>query len=164
MWFFSFWHITFPLAVIAYVLLKNVSESASRPVKLQPPRVIAITIACVLAAIAALTWAVAAEYLPSLYTEPGRQTAVLHRLIGAMSLLNAIALVALLFIRRGTILDVWLSPVSRSRSNAWDRERKPDQRCNFLSCLRDAELNRTSLLHGGPGHFSTSTMRRNGEV
>ena len=48
-WMFSFWHILFPLAVIAYVLLKDANESASRLVKLEPGRVIAVTIACVLA-------------------------------------------------------------------------------------------------------------------
>jgi hypothetical protein len=57
-WLFSFWHILFPLAVIAYVLLKDANESASRLVTLQPGRVIAITIACVLAVTAGLTWLV----------------------------------------------------------------------------------------------------------
>ena len=57
-WLFSFWRITFPLAVIAYVLLKDANESASRLIKLEPGRVIAITIACVLAVTAGLTWLV----------------------------------------------------------------------------------------------------------
>ena len=51
-WLFSFWRITFPLAVIAYVLLKDTNETASWIIKLEPGRVIAITIACVLAATA----------------------------------------------------------------------------------------------------------------
>jgi signal transduction histidine kinase len=106
-WLFSFWRITFPLAVIAYVLLKDANESASRIIKREPGRVIAITIACVLAATAGATWVVAKGYLPSLYIDATRQTPVVQYFAGAMWLLNATAIV-LLFLRRRTILDVWL--------------------------------------------------------
>ena len=106
-WFFSFWRIMFPLAVITYVLLEDANESASRIITLEPGRVIAITIACVLAATAGLTWVVAAGYLLSPYIDATRQTPVVQYFAGAMWLLNAIAIV-LLFFRRRTILDVWL--------------------------------------------------------
>ena len=108
-WFFTFWHILFPIAVIAYVLMKDANETASLLVKLQPGRVIAITIACVLAVTAGLTWLATAspEYLPSLFVDKTRMTPFNQYLAGAMWLLNAIALV-LLFVRRRTILDVWL--------------------------------------------------------
>lgn len=52
-WLFSFWHITFPLTVIAYVLLKNADETG-RYVKHEPIRIIAITVVGVLAVTAAL--------------------------------------------------------------------------------------------------------------
>ena len=106
-WLFSFWRIMFPLTVIAYVLLKDANESASRIINLDPGRVIAITVACVLAATAGLTWVVASGYLPTLYLDATRQTLVVQYFAGGMWLLNAIAIV-LLFIRRRTILDVWL--------------------------------------------------------
>ena len=106
-WLFSFWRITFPLAVIVYVLLKDANESASRIISLDPGRVIAITVACVLAATTILTWLVAAGHLPSLYIDATRQTSVVQYFAGAMWLLNAVAIV-LLFLRRRTILDVWL--------------------------------------------------------
>jgi signal transduction histidine kinase len=108
-WLFSFWHILFPLAVITYVLLKDGNETASQLVKLEPRRAIAITIACVLAVTAALTWlgTAGAEYLPSLFVDQTRETPFLQYLAGAMWLINAIALVVLLF-RMRTILDVWL--------------------------------------------------------
>ena len=66
-WLFSFWRITFPLAVIAYVLLKDANESTSRIVNREPGHVIAITIACVLAVTAGATWVIAKGYLPNLY-------------------------------------------------------------------------------------------------
>jgi signal transduction histidine kinase len=106
-WLFSFWRITFPLAVIAYVLLKDANESTNGIIKLEPSRVISITVACILAATAGLTWVVAAGYLPTLYLDATRQTLVVQYFAGAMWLLNAIAIV-LLYIRRRTILDVWL--------------------------------------------------------
>ena len=108
-WLFSFWHITFPLCVMAYVLLKDTNEAASRHPRPEVIRVIAITIACVLALTAALTWfgTVGSEYLPSLFVDTTQQTPFLNNLAGAMWLLNAIALVLLLS-RTRTILDVWL--------------------------------------------------------
>ena len=56
---------------------------------------------------AGLTWVVAAGYLPSLYIDATRQTPFVQYFAGAMWLLKAIAIV-LLFVRRRTILDVWL--------------------------------------------------------
>ncbi len=106
-WLFSFWRITFPLAVIAYVLLKDANEARSLLIRLQPSRAIALSVASVLAVAAGLTWIVAAGYLPSLYLDETRQTPFVQHFAGAMWLLNAIALV-LLFVRRRTVLDVWL--------------------------------------------------------
>ena len=108
-WLFSFWHIMFPLAVIVYVLLKDANKTGSPLIRLEPGRAIALTVACVLAVTAGLTWLGTAgpEYLPSLFVDQTRQTPFTHRLVGAMWILNAIALV-LLFVRRRTILDIWL--------------------------------------------------------
>ena len=108
-WLFSFWHITFPLAVITYVLLKDRDETARPFVKPDRGRAIAITIAWLLAMTAALTWlgTAGAEYLPSLFVDQTKETPFLQYLAGAMWLINALALVVLLF-RMRTILDVWL--------------------------------------------------------
>jgi signal transduction histidine kinase len=107
-WLFSFWHITFPLTVIAYVLLKDADETGGH-IKHEPIRIIAITVVGVLAVTAALTWlgTAGAEYLPSLFVDQTRETPFLQYLAGAMWVLNAIALVMLLS-RMRTILDVWL--------------------------------------------------------
>ena len=103
-----FYRIIFALAVITYVLLKDGSESAKQLEKVKPGRAIAITIACALAVIAGLTWAIISDAgLPSLYVDATRQTSFTNSLAGGVWLLNAIALV-LLFVRSRTILDVWL--------------------------------------------------------
>ena len=108
-WLFSFWHIMFPLAVIAYVLLKDTNETDGQRSKREPARVITITIACVLALTAVLTWlgTAGSEHLPTLFVDRTRQTPFVQYFSGAMWLLNAIALV-LLLVRLRTILDVWL--------------------------------------------------------
>jgi hypothetical protein len=75
-WLCSFWHIMFPLAVIAYVLLKDTNETDGRDLKREPARAIVITIACVLALTAVMTWlgTAGSEYLPTLLVDRTRQT------------------------------------------------------------------------------------------
>ena len=105
-WFLFFWRITFPLAVIAYVSLKDTKKTANPVAKIEPGRAIGIAIACAFATTAGLTWLLAAGYLPSLNVGATQQPLVQYFAVVTWSL-NAIAVV-LLFIRKRTILDVWL--------------------------------------------------------
>jgi signal transduction histidine kinase len=107
-WLFSFWHISFPLAVIAYVLLKD--RPAGFPHTFEPGRAIAITVACVLVVITGLTWIATAGLLPTVFVNLRQISPFYQYLNGAMWLLNAIALV-LVFIRMRTILGLWLAVV-----------------------------------------------------
>ena len=109
-WLFNFWRIVFGLAVIAYVLLKDANDTASRFTKNGPSRAIVVTIACSLAVTAGLTWLGTAGngYLPNLYAGTTQQAVSNQDLAGALWLLNAMALV-LLLARTRTILDVWLA-------------------------------------------------------
>jgi signal transduction histidine kinase len=106
-WFLFFWRTTFPLAVIAYVLLKDAKETAGGLAAPETGRAIGVTIASVIAATAGLTWLLATGYLPNLYIDATRQAPLVNQLAGATWSLNAMAVV-LLFIRMRTILDVWL--------------------------------------------------------
>jgi signal transduction histidine kinase len=106
-WLFSFWHIAFPLAAIAYGLLKD--EKRSR-LSDWPPRVtVGVTIVCVLTLTTALTWMATggAGYLPYIFVDRTRQTPFTSYLTGSIWLLS-VAAIGLLFIRRQTILDLWL--------------------------------------------------------
>ena len=107
-WLFVFWHTTFLLAVIVYAMLKDVSEAASRPGS--PTRVtIGVTVACVLAATAGLTL-IATEgvgYLPRLFLSVTNMDSFANDAKVIVALLNVAAL-ALLFVRRHTVLDYWL--------------------------------------------------------
>ena len=97
-----------PTCCIIYVLLKAANETASRLVKPEPGRVIAITIACVLAVTAGLTGSVLQpKNICQVCSSTNRRDSLPSHLVGAMWLINAPALV-MLFFRRRTILDVWL--------------------------------------------------------
>ena len=109
-WLFNFWRMSFALAVISYVFLKESDNRVSRLTKngLSPP--IVVTMLCSLAVTAALTWLATAGngYLPNLYVGTAQQASFNQEFAGALWVLNVIALV-LLFARTRTILDVWLA-------------------------------------------------------
>jgi two-component sensor histidine kinase len=107
-WLFLCWHTAFPLAAIVYALLKDAGEAADRSDR-SPGVTIGITIACVLAATAGLTWSATAgaAYLPSLYENAAKQTLFGLVVNGYLALLSVTA-IALVFVRRRTILDQWL--------------------------------------------------------
>jgi signal transduction histidine kinase len=107
-WIYVLWHTTFPAAILVYALSKDATGAArpGRPAMTAIP----VTVACVLAVIAGLTWIVTAntEYLPSLFTTDVRfQTRLGNQINLALWLWGATALTVLLF-RRRTILDLWL--------------------------------------------------------
>lgn len=104
-WFFVLWHTSFPLAVILYALAKSSNAAARRSIG----ATIAGTLACVGATAAGLTWLATrgTQYLPALYLNAAEQTpfgANINLFLWAIN----IAAVALLFVRRRTILDLWL--------------------------------------------------------
>jgi signal transduction histidine kinase len=108
-WMYVLWHTTFPAAVLVYALSKD-ATGAARPQGRPAMTAIVITVACVLAVIAGLTWIVTtkAEYLPSFYTTDIRlQTQFGNQINLALWLWGSTAL-AVLFSRRRTILDLWL--------------------------------------------------------
>jgi signal transduction histidine kinase len=107
-WISAFWVSGYPLATIGYALLKNrepgalVSHGSTRTD-------IAASVAVSIAIVFALTWiATSGEpYLPKLYLDRSR-AAVDLRYIGALLLLlNALALL-LLWLRRRSVLGLWL--------------------------------------------------------
>ena len=68
-WIYVLWHTMFPAAILAYALSKDTTGATRLPGR-SAKTAIAITVACVLAVIAGLTWIVTTktEYLPVLYT------------------------------------------------------------------------------------------------
>jgi signal transduction histidine kinase len=108
-WMYVLWHTTFPAAILIYVLSKDTTRAAIPPGR-QAMAAIVITVVCVLAVIAGLTWIVTAktEYLPVLFTTDVKfHTRLPNQINIALWLWGSTALAALLF-RRRTILDLWL--------------------------------------------------------
>jgi hypothetical protein len=107
-WFFILWHTTFPLSLILYALSKDKGVTTNPPSGSIGANITG-TIACVLAATAALTWLAAdgVKYLPSLYVNVVRQTLFASYIDIFLWAVNIVTFVSL-FVRRRTVLDFWL--------------------------------------------------------
>jgi signal transduction histidine kinase len=108
-WIYVLWHTIFPAAILVYALSKDTTGAARLPGR-PGMTAIVITVACVLAVIAGLTWIVTTktEYLPVLFTTDVRfHTRLPNQINIALWLWGATAL-AVLFARRRTVLDLWL--------------------------------------------------------
>ncbi len=107
-WLFVLWQTAFPVAVLIYALSKDREETSADPAR-SPITTIAATVGGVLAATAALTFIASAvpAFLPALYHDTTQQTAWANAANVYLWLLNNVALVTL-FLRRRTILDLWL--------------------------------------------------------
>ena len=108
-WLFVAWHTTFPLGVIVYALSKDADE-ATIPTGGSTTFTIVITLACVLVGTALLTWlaTAGAGNLPSMYLSTNNRQTVFSNSANVFLLVLSGAAVVLLFVRRRTILDLWL--------------------------------------------------------
>jgi signal transduction histidine kinase len=106
-WIFALWHTTFPLALIIYALSKDrrdVGRLSGRSIVVN----LGVTITFVLVTTTALTWLVnGATYLPALYFNTLQQTPAANNVNIFLFAVNVAAFV-LLFVRRRTVLDLWL--------------------------------------------------------
>ncbi|WP_194457016.1 MASE4 domain-containing protein [Bradyrhizobium sp. CCBAU 53421] len=105
-WFFVLWYTTFPLSVLAYALLKDKGKTSRRSTTAS----IAITLICVVATIAVLSWLAIGEveHLPRFFTTGLMlQTPLSNQFNVGLALLGCFVLLVL-FVRRRTVLDLWL--------------------------------------------------------
>jgi signal transduction histidine kinase len=110
-WLSAFWVSGYPLAAICYAVLKDrkpgtlVSHSSSRPA-------VAASVAVSLVIVLALTWIAAAgePYLPKLFLDASRATVNLRYVGALLLLLNAVAFI-LLWLRRRSVIGLWLMVV-----------------------------------------------------
>jgi len=108
-WMYVLWHTTFPAAILVYALSKDATGPAG-PQGRPAMTAIVITVACVLAVIAGLAWIVAtkAAYLPSFYNTDIRLQTQFGNQINLALWLWGSTVLAVLFSRSRTILDLWL--------------------------------------------------------
>jgi signal transduction histidine kinase len=109
-WLYVFWHAGSPLAVIGYVLLKDTKNGTARSDSPAAATLVGWSVGTVILAVCVLTW-VAIEgdrFLPRIMDgDIATNRIVISTVGGSVVLLNAVAL-ALLWIRRRSVLDLWL--------------------------------------------------------
>jgi len=111
-WFFVLWHVTFPLGILIYALLKEERKSAVQ-LEGSAEASIALTVFAVFLIIGGLAWLATAgvENLPAFYTTSViEQTRLGNQVNVGLLLWYGVALVVLL-VRRRTLLDIWLSVI-----------------------------------------------------
>jgi signal transduction histidine kinase len=108
-WLFVLWQTAFPLAMLTYALSKDRQSTLSHPSR-SPKIAIVVTVVGATLATAALIYMVStfSAFLPTLYGGPIGQTGWAKPANVYLWLLNSAALVVLFF-RRRTILDLWLT-------------------------------------------------------
>jgi signal transduction histidine kinase len=108
-WLYYFWHAGSPLAVIGYVLFKGADSSAGISAR-SPAALIGWSVALVVSTVCLLTWVsiVADQFMPRIMVDSvaaNRQILLITG--GSIALLNA-ATLGLLWLRRRSVLDLWL--------------------------------------------------------
>ena len=108
-WLFVAWHTTFPLGVIVYTFSKDAKEPAT-PAGGSTTVTIIITLACVAVGIVLLTWLALAgsANLPSMYLSTNNWQTDFSTSANVFLWALSFVAVVLLFLRRRTILDLWL--------------------------------------------------------
>jgi signal transduction histidine kinase len=106
-WLFVFWHTCFPLAIMIYALFKDRPPDTSGK---SVVTAICVAVALALAAFAGLSWIATAgtAYLPSIYVDGATQQTLTANLLNLFMWLWGLAALAVLFLRRRTVLDLWL--------------------------------------------------------
>jgi len=108
-WIYVFWKAGLPLAVIIYVLLNDTISEAGTS-RNAPPVVIGWSVAAVIAIVSGLTWtATTADWLlPRVLLDRVEVARIPVLLVGATVLSLCAVALALLWIRRRSVLDLWV--------------------------------------------------------
>jgi signal transduction histidine kinase len=110
-WLYILWHAGFPMFVIAYALLKD-ADPAKRVWQGSAGTAILSSVAATAAVVGAATFLVTAgdAQLPRIALDPVRFSPLWFYAAGGLALLSVLALIVL-WIRRRSVLDLWLMVV-----------------------------------------------------
>jgi PAS domain S-box-containing protein len=111
-WLYWFWHLLFPLALLGYGLMRD-EKSEPGPAPASSLAVIVRSVALVLALVCGLTLLATAgnDYLPVLFADRVGITSATH-VVGAITTLVCVSALAVLWLRRRSLLDQWLMIVA----------------------------------------------------
>jgi len=107
-WLYDFWHTGFPLALLAYALLKDEQAGQSER-HLSALPAITCSAAIVFSLVGGFTWLASRghDYLPRLFLDKTNLLPLAHYIAVFMLLICGTALI-LLWVRRRSVLDQWL--------------------------------------------------------
>jgi signal transduction histidine kinase len=110
-WIYILWHAGFPMSVIAYALVKD-ADPAKRVWQGSAGAAILSSVAVTAAVVCAATFLVTAgdALLPRISLDPVRFSTLWLYVAGCLALLSVLALIVL-WIRRRSVLDLWLMVV-----------------------------------------------------
>jgi signal transduction histidine kinase len=112
-WLYIFWHAASPLVVFVYALFKDADGGTTGKSRFQPGTAVSFNVTVVIALVGGMTWVATAEesFLPRMFLDYSRVDHTPALIFsGVMVSLEAAALV-LLWIRRRSLLDLWLMVV-----------------------------------------------------
>jgi signal transduction histidine kinase len=111
-WLYAFWHAGAPLILIVATLLRDLDNNPSES-RLSPAAAIALSVVVVSATVCTLTWtAIAAEsFLPQLFLDRTHVNRSVNLTIGSLIAILIVIALALLWVRRRSVLELWLMVV-----------------------------------------------------
>ncbi len=113
-WLYTYWHIGAPLILIVAVLLKDLDNRPSES-RRSPAAAVGLSVAVVTTAVCALTWMTIAgeRFLPQLVLPDGVHLApiISPYILTSTAIVLAGGALVLLWIRRRSVLDLWLMVV-----------------------------------------------------
>jgi len=109
-WLYYFWHLGSPLAVIGYVLLRDEDSEAGTSSERSSRTIVGWSVALMVLTACLLTWAAiqADTFLPAIMDGTVKANRNVLLLVGAITALFNVAALVLLWIRRRSVLDLWL--------------------------------------------------------
>jgi len=109
-WLYWFWHVGFPVALLAYAWLKDEKAAATQTSTLYA---VGWSVVLVCALVCGLTWltTVGEPLLPRLFADAIHLTPFNHYLL-VFAMLICLSALALLWARRRSVLDLWLMVVA----------------------------------------------------
>ena len=111
-WLFDLWHVGFPLFVIAYGLLKDAGPGR----RLWPgkvPSAIALSFASIIIAVSVAVFlcVLTEDYSPVIILDTRRFSSLFPYYVGLPVVLASLAAIIVLWVRRQSLLDIWLMVV-----------------------------------------------------
>jgi signal transduction histidine kinase len=109
-WLYIVWHVALPLVVLFYTLFKDAEGGTTSKSRFQPGTTVGFSVTVVIALAAGMTWLATAgeSFLPKVFLDYSHVNHTPAYIISAVMFSLEAAAFVLLWIRRRSVLDLWL--------------------------------------------------------